>query len=427
MTEYSFIYEKIYKHMDLSKLYDLIRNNVRPLKTIRIDVRNAYNYVLAEDIYSPIDRPIDDLSHVDGFAVRYEDVKHASRESPVRLRIVKDINPRSAGEHEIREGEAVFVETGYPIPKGSDLVIPAEDVEIRDEYIIVYKSYEKYQHVFPRGTDYKAGSLVFRKGTRISPFMIKTMLDLGIGKIVVYDKPRVAIYSVGNELVDQPYDPSTGKLPTSTRIVDKYAVEYYGGIVIEEGKLNDDPGEIVGTIDNILDFVDMVITIGGVSMGPRDYSWISLYKKYKPRHYWRGLKIHPARSTSGLIIGDKIIINQPGLHQSSLSALILVITPILNYLQGMGIEPRYKCFRMISYRDYFENKMIDHYRVRPVRIINDSFGEILSMKGSYYLSPVNNGDAFTVLKPGVRGVGKGDVFKACIYEPVYKWRSISIT
>ncbi|ADI31925.1 molybdopterin molybdotransferase MoeA [Staphylothermus hellenicus] len=417
--EYMFATKKIYHHMDLDRFYQLVREHVKQTRIIEIDVKKSLNHVLAENIYSPYDRPLFDLSHADGFAVRYDDIKHASKDNPVKLSIVRDVNSRKANDYVLKSGEAVFVETGYPLPLGADTVIPIEETIVKNEYVYIKKPHPKFSHVFTRGSDYSRGELVFSKGMRITPFMLKTLLDLGVDRVRVHDKPLVALFSVGDELVDEPFDPVNWKLPTSTRFLDKYAIEYYGGIIIREEKLPDDPNIIVEVIKNVIDKADIIVTIGGVSMGPRDYSWISLYEAFKPLHYWRGLKMHPARSTSGLIIDGKPIINQPGLHQSSLSALILVVTPILNHVQGQILEPRYPCVNLSLTNKYVENKYIDHYRVRPVEI-QGSKCEVIDLKGSYYLSPLNMSDGFTILKPGTREINAGEEIRVCFYEPIHK-------
>lgn len=417
--EYLFAMKKIYHHMELNRFYELIRKYINRSRKIEIDARKSLNHVLAENIYSPYDRPLYDLSHVDGFAVKYNDIKHASPENPVKLKIVDGVDSRKANTYSLRSGEAVFVETGYPLPIGADTVIPVEDTIVKDGYVYIGRPLPRHSHVFPRGNDYRRGELVFRKGTRITPFMLKTLLDLGIGKIKVYDKPRAALFSIGDELVDEPFDPINWRLPASTRFLDKYSIEYYGGIVLQDERLPDDPDYIVESVRDVIEDVDIVVTIGGVSMGPKDHTWISMYEAFKPQYYWRGLKIHPARSTSGLIINGKPIINQPGLHQSSLSALILVISPVINYMQGQPLKPLYPCVKLLSAEKFIDNKYLDHYRVRPVKI-HDSKCEIIDMRGSYYLSPINRGDGFTVLKPGVKEINAGDSVRVCFYEPIHR-------
>ena len=407
---------KIYRHVDLIKIYNMIRGNVKTTDIVHVDIRNSYGCVLAENIYSPYDRPPYDISHVDGYAIKYEDLKDATGEH-VKLKAVKGVDPRRAHKYELRRGEAVFVETGYPLPRGADTVVPIEDTFLIDDYVVIPKKYVRGEHVFPRSTDYGKGELIARKGTRITPFIIKALLDLGIGEISVYRKPRVIIYSVGDELVDEPFSNEEWKLPMSTRYLDRYVIQYYGGQVVDEEKLPDDPHIIASRIRDDLDRADLFITIGGVSMGPKDHSWISLYEEFKPKQYWRGTKIHPARSTSGIIVKDKLIINQPGLHQSSLSALFFVIVPVINYLQGLSLEPSYPYIKARVKNEYIDKKYIDHYRLRPVKVFDEA-AEIIDTMGSYYLKPLIESNGFIVLKPGIEYLRSNEIVNIFYMPPI---------
>ncbi len=408
--------KKTFRYVDLIEIYNMIMNNIKTTNTVHIDIRDSYGYVLAEDIYSPYDRPVYNISHVDGYAIKYEDLKEATSDQ-VKFKVVKGIDPRRAHEYELHKGEAVFIETGYPLPRGADTVIPIEDTFLINDYVVIPKKHMRGEHVFPRSTDYKKGELIIGKGTRITPFIIKALLDLGVGKIRVYRKPRVIIYSVGDELVDEPFRNEEWKLPMSTKYLDKYVIRYYGGQVIDEVKLPDNPRIIASRIRDDLDRADLFITIGGVSMGPKDHSWISLYEEFKPKQYWRGTKIHPARSTSGIIVKDKLIINQPGLHQSSLSALFFLIVPVINYLQGLSLEPSYPFIKARVKNEYIDKKYIDHYRLRPVKVF-DEVAEIIDIMGSYYLRPLIESNGFIVLKPGIEYLRSNEIVNIFYMPPI---------
>ncbi len=413
--EYGF---KKYRHIMLNELYDIVYRFVDRLNKVHIDVRKALGHVLGEEIRAKYDRPDKDISHVDGFAVRTDDLSSSPIYSPTRLRIVKGIDPRHADKYVLDRGETVFVETGYPIPSNADTVLPIEEVRIEDEYIVVDKPVYKYYHVFRRGSDYRAGDTVFTPGTRVSPFIVKVLLDLGYEEIVVYRKPRIAIYSVGDELVDQPYRPGSGYLPASTRYLDEQALKYYGAEIIDSRIIPDDPQAITSHVKQVLDKTDLVVTIGGVSMGPRDYSWATLYKNLRPRIWWRGVKIFPGRSNSGLIIDNKLVINQPGLHQSSLSTLILILTPILNYLQGKPLKPLYPCFKVCLENDIQFKKYFDHHKIGFLEVRGDK-AYFIESPGSYHLRPMTSSNAFTIVGPGIERIRRQSYVDACIYPPIH--------
>ncbi len=395
---YNFVSRKLYRRISLENLYNLLREAIRPLEKIQVDVRESTGYILAEDVVSPVDRPHLDISHVDGFAVRCEDVAEASESNPVKLRIVEGVDSRRAEEYELKRGEAVLVETGYPLPRGADAVVPVEMTRLEDNYVIISARIPCGFHVFHKASDLQKGEVIARKGERITPMIMKTLMDLGIEKVLVYRRPRVALLNIGSEVVDEPVPPGKGLVPASTKYLMNALITHYGGKIVHEEIIPDDPSEIVRRIREVLPSVDMVVTIGGVSMGPKDYTWISLYEYFKPEYYWRGTKIHPARSLSGMVVNGKPVINQPGLPQSSLSAAVFAILPLLNHLQGRGLRLELPYTVGESTEEYVFHKFIDHYRIRYANILNSKINVIMTVE-SYDLSPILKSNGFIIIPP----------------------------
>ena len=410
--------DKEYRRISLPELYEIFRKNVRALEKVKVETRNALGYVLAEPIYARFDRPLADISHVDGFAVNASDLVYASKHTPVVLKLVKSIDPRRADSYKLRRGETVFVETGYPIPEGANAVVPVEDVEVKGDRILFIKPVVPGNHVFKRGTDFRENSLVFRRGTRITPLVVKALLDLGYDEVLVYRRPRVSILSIGDELIDEAYKPGFNKLPASTRFMDAYSLEYYGAEITCTRIVPDDPPTIASEVSNLLGGVDLVVTIGGVSMGPRDYTWIALYRELKPNVWWRGIKILPGRSNSGMIVDDKPVINQPGLHQSSFTTLVLILTPLVNYMQGRGLKPVYPFREVMLTEDLVSSRYIDHYRIHFLEL-GDGEATPIENPGSYHLRPMTASTAFTVVDPGIERIRKGSYIRAYFYPPVH--------
>lgn len=416
MSYYETFGSKIYRHISLDELHKLIVNSIGRTGPVEIDVREATGYVLYMDVKAKYSRPLYSISHVDGFAVSSTDTHNASNENPVKLKII-DGDPRKGLEIELRSGEAFFVETGYPIPINSDAVIPIEETKIIEGYVYVYKPVSKGYHVFPSETDFKRDELVFKAGRRLSIFDIKTLMDLGVWSVKVYGKPRIAVFSIGDELVDEPY-PGGTYIPASTRYVDKYCLEYYNGEVVHMGILPDDPETIVNVIENYLDKTDIVITIGGVSMGPRDHTWISLFKTLKPDKWWRGVKFWPGRSNSGMIVRGKPIVNQPGLPQSSISTLLFILTPLVRYMQGEALKLDYPYKLARVDKEYVFEKYVDHHRIYYTYTLDEE-AVIIENPGSYYLKPLINSNGFIILNPYMTRLEKNQTISVYRYPPIH--------
>ncbi len=411
------VVSRLYKYVEPRKALELLVNGVKP-ETLDMDVRKALGMVVAEDVYSPVDRPWTNLSHVDGFAVRVEDIRGASSSNPAKLKIVEEVDSRNAHEHRIRSGETVYVETGYPIPEGANAVIPVEAVRVEDNYVYVYTSVREGYNVTVRGSDVRKGQLIARKGTQITPALQKLLIDLGVQVVRVYRKPVFTVYGVGDELVDEVVPPSTTRIPNSSAYMVKGVLEYYGVTVRETGILPDNPEAIVEAISKALENSDVVVTIGGVSMGPRDYTWTTLKEKLKAARYFRGLRVQPGRATSGLRVKDKVVVNLPGLPQSTLVGLVFILIPLANYLRGLGasIELPYTIAK--SKETVRIEKYPSFKRIRYVKLRND-YAEILASTDSYYVKPIAATDGFTIIPPGKTVVKEGEEVKVYHLPPIH--------
>uniref|UniRef100_A0A7C4H907 Molybdopterin molybdenumtransferase MoeA n=1 Tax=Staphylothermus marinus TaxID=2280 RepID=A0A7C4H907_STAMA len=413
------IQEKKYSYIDLKDLYDLLRTSISRVDIVKINVKESVGYVLAEEIKAKYNRPLYDISHLDGFAVKYDDLIHASKYNPVKLRIVNGIDPRRAGEYELKNGEAVFVETGYPVPVNADVVIPVEDVTVDHNYIIVDKLYSRYANVFREGSDFRENESVLKYGIRITPLIQKVLIDMGYETIRVYRKPRISIINVGDELIDDFYKPESDKLPVSTMWIDKHVFEYYGSEIIETSIVPDDSTAIVNKVFESIDKSDLIVTIGGASLGPRDLVWTSLYRELKPSKWWRGVKTLPGRVTSGLIVNGKLVLIQPGLPQSSIVSLIFIATPVVEYMQGLDLKPAYSCIEVCLAEDIVFSKFIDFYRVVFLNVVENK-AYVVKNLGSYYLNPMVNSNSFTILEPGFERIRENSVVNACFYPPLFQ-------
>ncbi len=405
-----------------SEIIDLLTSFI-VRKTISLDVRLAYNRVVAEDIYSPVDRPWTDISHVDGYAIKSSDTEKASSSKPVVLKIVKEVDPRYADSYELSSGEAVFVETGYPIPRGADAVIPIEAVREVNDQLYIYTPVKKYYNVFRRGSDVHRNSLILRKGSTITPAVQKLLIDLGISRVRVYQKPKISILLVGDEIVDTPIPPSTKAIPASTKYLLKNIIEYYGGEVASIKYVRDEPSQIANIVENMVEEHDIIVTVGGVSMGPKDFTWISLYKHFRPKIYFRGTKIHPGRSTSGLLIKNKIVINLPGLPQSTIAGLLFILIPLINYFNGLESKIILPYITLKSKKTYNLSKYYGFYRIRYANIdLGNRVVEIQEDVESYFVSPIVYSDGIVVVEPSRKRIVEGEYVKVYFLPPIHTYK-----
>ena len=416
------VVDKLYKYRYPQDVLTVLTSKIEP-RVLEVDVRKSCYEVLAEDIYSPVNRPWADLSHVDGYAVIADDLKGASSHNPIKLKIVKNIDPRNAHLYTLKPGETVFVETGYPLPKNSNAVIPVESVRVTGDHMYVYHEIKENTNIITMASDFKKGELVVKKGTLVTPGLQKILIDLGIKRVKVYEKPRVALIAVGSEIVDEVVAPTTRKIPNSSSYLVKNVLEYYGAIVVEDLIVCDDQIEIINLVEKLVNKdIDLILTIGGVSLGPKDFTWSSLYNHFKPEIYFRGLRIHPGRSTSGMVINDKIIVNLPGLPQSTIAALIFIVIPLINYYRGLGAKIRLPYITLRNKEDVKIKRFYGFYRLRYVIIEQDKKqGKILSSIESYNISQLIRCQGFTIIYPNVHEIKRNVEIKVYFLPPLFEY------
>jgi molybdopterin molybdotransferase len=237
-------------------------------------VLDCLGQVLAEDVYSSVTIPPLDNSAMDGYAVRAEDTRGATEQTPRLLRVIDTVSAGSISEYEVVPGTAVRIMTGAPLPKGADSVVRFEDTDetqrkrISDE-IGILREVEPGRDIRRAGEDITQGSLVLSKGIVIRPSEVGVLASLGCSEVKVIRRPVVAILATGNELVDIDQPLPRGKIYNSNSYSVAALVQRYGGIPRILGIALDSESSLVVNLRKGLD-ADMLITTGGVSMGDYD-------------------------------------------------------------------------------------------------------------------------------------------------------------
>jgi len=237
-------------------------------------ILDSMGQVLAEDIYSAIDIPPLDNSAMDGYAVRSEDTRGASRQSPRFLRVIDTVMAGSISEHSVEPGTAIRIMTGAPIPEGADSVVRFEDTDEAQRggasaEIGILCGVTTGWDIRRAGEDIARGSIVLRKGVVIRASEVGVLASLGRSEVRVIRCPTVAILATGDELVDINQPLPAGKIYDSNTYSVAALVRRYGGIPKVLGIALDSEDSLVAKLHQGLD-ADMLITTGGVSIGDFD-------------------------------------------------------------------------------------------------------------------------------------------------------------
>jgi putative molybdopterin biosynthesis protein len=298
-----------------------------------VDLKNALGRVVARDYEAEIDVPPFDRSTMDGYAVVAEDTFNAEEDSPVRLKLVGRIAAGDSSKLEVRKGEAAEIATGAQIPKGANAVVMEEYTSESDGWVSVYRAVAPGENVMYAGSDIMAGELVVREGTILSPREIGVLSALGIPEIEVYARPRVAVFSTGDELTEPGEKLEDGKIYDVNSYTIINSIKEDGGEVVFLGIASDDSDEIRRMIEAASD-CDVLICSGGTSVGAGDL----IFRVFDElgRVLAHGIAVKPGKPTIIASIDGKPAFGLPGNPTSALMIYNVFISSLIRKLSGLG-------------------------------------------------------------------------------------------
>ncbi len=306
----------------------LLMQNAVPIERVeRIAIANGMERVLAEDVSSSVDVPPFDRAGMDGYAVVAEDTFGAGRYEPKVLRCVETVYTGDMPSRAIARGECIEIATGAPMPHGATAVVMVEETEKNaDNNVRIFMPVYPGQHIGRRGADITAGQTILRAGTAINPARIGALAAAGILDIRVFAKPRVAIVSTGNEIVDpgQPLRP--GQIYDINRFTLSAITQAHGGVAIDRGTAPDTLPDLVAAIESMRD-ADVIVFSGGSSVGERDLILDAL--RQAGEVIFHGVAVKPGKPTAFGRIGATPVLGMPGYPTSCLSNGYILLVPLL--------------------------------------------------------------------------------------------------
>jgi molybdopterin molybdotransferase len=313
----------------------------RAVQIIDIDIEHATGYVLANDVKATYDYPLFNNSSMDGFAVRAEDLQYASRENPAQLKIVEDIPAGAVPVKEIHPGEAARIMTGAVLPEGADSVIPVEDsnvnwrenqnVEMPPD-VLLYRPVMPGEYIRKIGDDIRRGQIVMTR-RRLRAQDIGFLAMLGIDRVKVFRRPRIAIFSSGDELTPVGTVLAPGKIYDSNSKTLLALSEKYFAEVISLGIVPDQIAEVKDTFESaVAQNVDLVITSAGVSVGAFDYIQ-KVVKENGEIKFWR-VNMRPGKPLAFGRYQGVPFIGLPGNPVSAFVGFEVFVRPAILKLSG---------------------------------------------------------------------------------------------
>ena len=308
-----------------------ILNNIKVdfIPTQKVYVASSLGYVLASDIIASSNSPEFETSAMDGYAIKYEDQN---------LNSIKIIDKNPAGsivKSTVQNGVCIKTFTGSLMPKGSDTLIPIENVTVENNTIIINEKVNKGYSVRPIGENYKKDEILIKKGTVIDFAHIGVMASLNIVQVEVYIKPTIAIASTGSEILDVGQNQTNdAQIRSSNHLTLEAIATKYGANVIQMGVVKDDRQSITNLLKSALNSANIVVTTGGVSVGDYDYVKDIIKDTLGCDVLFQGVMIKPGQHILFAKKDDKYIVGLPGFAYSSTVTFLLYILPLIFKYKG---------------------------------------------------------------------------------------------
>jgi len=324
------------KLMTFDEAKRVISEQLKPeaLGEEEIPLLEAYDRVLRENVVSALDIPPFNRSTVDGYAVKAEDTFGAEENQPAKLVARGMVSVGEPPKICVGKGEAAEIVTGAPIPEGADAVVMVEDTDREDSALCVYRAVTRDENVMKKGTDIKKGETVLEAGRVLGASEIGVLAALGLTKVKVFKVPVVAVLSTGAEVTEPGKELPAGKIYDINAYSLSTAVRESGGKPVYLGVVPDDKAELRKALEHALASADMVMTSGGVSVGPKDLTPQIVDSLGEPGLLVCGIAVKPGKPTTIALIGKKPVFSLPGHPTSALLLFHLLARPVIQLMSG---------------------------------------------------------------------------------------------
>ena len=303
--------------------------------TLRIPLDDALGAVLAEPVVSPLDLPAWTNSAMDGYATRGADVRGATPDAPVRLRVIEQIPAGAFPARTLQPGECARIFTGAPLPAGADTVVRQEDTDLGADQVAIQSDRDVGVNIRLAGEDIRRGETVLRAGTELGAAELGVLASLAVAHPLVFRRPRVGILGGGDEIVDvdQPEEILSGrKVASSNTHTLSALVRLAGGEPLNLGLARDTRASVREHLARAPE-CDLLVTSAGISVGEHDHLRDAVEEMGGRLDFWK-LRMRPGAPVGfGSVLGVPWI-GLPGNPVSAMVTFELFVRPAIRAMAG---------------------------------------------------------------------------------------------
>jgi molybdopterin molybdotransferase len=321
--------------LTVTEASERIMAEIRQLDVESVPLRRALGRVCAEDISATVTMPPWSNSSMDGYAVRSADITPVMSGERVTLRVVATIAAGEFAPRPLKRGEAMRIMTGAPVPEGADSVIRKEHTDGGKKKVEIRDALDVWKNIRPAGEDYQRGDVLAKRGAPIRPGLLGVLASSGISKVKAFRRPRVAIISSGDELVDiDEFDAVVAqrKIVSSNSYTLDALTRVAGGIPVDLGIAADTKAALKRKLEGARD-CDLILTSAGVSVGDLDYTRDVFKELGGEQKFWK-VKMRPGAPLAFGMLKDIPWLGVSGNPVSAMVSFELFVRPALRKMQG---------------------------------------------------------------------------------------------
>lgn len=413
------------KLISVDKAVSLLLENVSQKKEVEhVEIDNAINRVAGESLYAKIDVPSFDRASRDGYAVRLEDITSASEDRPMILAIVGYSKTGHPYRRYINKGEAVRIDTGAVVPPGANVVVPIEYCSENGRRVEIFKSVSLGDNIQWTGSDIRKGGLIIQRKTLITLRHVGALSAVGYIRVPVVKKPRAAIFSIGDELVNVGQDLELGRIYDINIHTISLYVEKSGGEPTCLGIAQDSREEILQKIQMGIKMSDLVISTGGSSVGQTDFIR-AVMEEINAKILFHGVMSKPGKPVLAAKIGEKLYIGLPGNPTSAIMSYMLYVEPIIHRMLGLKITYKEK-ITMRLYKREFGEKGRRTYKTVLVKKLGKGYVCEGLPGASESITTLSKADGYFIIKENEEFIDEGTFVDVYIFDGLLQQADIIV-